>query len=316
MLIPEGLTMTRMNHDRMKPVPFILSACLRLLGSTLTLALSLFPLALPSFADYVPPPGRRPPSTATSTTGRRNGGLMADSGLQPTLLAPQQHVGQSQLPYPTFEWFVPGSTRLQGEFQLYEIIGTGEISETDDLQGEFRRVLAEPHRFVSQQGFMSFTLPENVDALKPNTQYIWQVLLRYGPRASDVFIMRSQIEIVEDSTSQQTVALGTPIGTTQVQQLAEAGLWYDALALTAQLPPSEATVQRNSLLLALAELEANDDTANDLQTDPVAVESITPEQGSADVELSHSEALRQIAEWQSSTARMPPRTFTANLPPT
>lgn len=289
----KGHTMMKTNNDRTSTIPLRPSAPLTLLGSALTLSLLLFPLALPSFAGYTRPRNARPPSSATSTSGARNGSV------QLTLLAPQQHVGQSQSTHPTFEWFIPADHSLPGEFQLYEITGTGEIPETGDVRGEFQRVLETPYEFVSEKGFMSFTLPADMEGLKPNTQYIWQVLLRYGPRASDIFVVRSQIEIVESSTLTSPTESAFQTTAAQIGQLSEAGLWYDALTLATLLSPSEANTQRNMLLLELAELEdASRTEASRIEASRTEAIDATADSD----EISHGEALRQIIDWQNNTA--------------
>lgn len=294
--------MKRMNHDRTKPFRLRPLTPLQLLGNTLTLGLLLFPLALPSIAGYTRPRNARPPSGATSSTtsGGRNGSA------QLTLLAPQQHVGQSQSTHPTFEWFIPAEQVLPGEFQLYEITGTGDIPETGEVQGEFRRVLETPYKFVSEQGFMSFTLPEEMEGLTPNTQYIWQVLLRYGPRASDIYKVRSQIEIVErPSLTPPTTGAPLPTAAEQIEQLSEAGLWYDALALTTQLSPNEANEQRTTLLLELADVEeamTAEETTTEANTTGEITALETTNSGQNSDERSHSEVLRQIADWEKNSA--------------
>lgn len=247
--------------------------------------------AVPGEAAYRRPRNARPPSTATSTSGGRTGGTVSQNGLNLTLLAPQQHVGQSARSHPTFTWFVPVDRTLPGEFQLYEV--------TED--GSFRRVLEAPYEFVSEQGFMSFTLPDEVEGLQTDTQYIWQVLLRYGERPSEIGKVRSQIEIVEAARLEP---LSADIAT-EIDQLAEAGLWYDALALAAELPAAQANEKRDALLLELAEIEA----AVQMNSDPVEQEQ-SPTEGAAPDELSdelsegtdcssHSQALRKIANWEA-----------------
>ncbi len=312
--------MRTINHNR-NPA----AVKLKLLGGTLSLSLLLLPLAMPGLAAYRRPRNARPPSTATSTSGARNGSAIAHNGLQLTLLAPQQHVGQSQSTHPTFEWFVPMESALQGEFQLYEIQESEDVAETGKPAVEFQRVLETPHEFVSEQGFMSFTLPEEIEGLKPNTNYIWQVLLRYGPRPSDIFMVRSQIEIVENtptlSSNISAVSEASLQTAVRIEQLSEAGLWYDALALAAELPPSEVNFERNTLLLALAAIETADISADSsVEADSAAIDSATAEASESIEETldetSHSQALRQIADWQNSGASSQPHKFTANLPPT
>ena len=270
-------------------VPAVTAKRLKYLSSALSIALLLFPLALTSLAAYRRPRNARPPSTATSTSGARNGGAInggaiAQNGLQLTLLAPQQHVGQSQSTHPTLEWFIPVENELQGELQIYEIT---EADSTNRLQDSFQRVLDSPYTFTSEQGLMSFTLPAEMEGLKPNTNYIWQVLLRYGPRPSDIFMVRSQIEIIENASPTALLTTTQQIAT-EIEQLSEAGLWYDAIALISQLPHYEATLLRNTLLLELADIEAADTLPTESENELTNSE-----------ETVHSQALRQITEWQN-----------------
>ncbi|MEL6553496.1 MAG: DUF928 domain-containing protein [Cyanobacteria bacterium J06621_11] len=230
-------------------------------------------MALPtSMAAYQRPenPPPRPPSGATTTTAPRDGAP------QLTLIAPQQHVGYAVNTQPTFTWFVPTETTVSGEFALYEIIDEGALATTVGASGTEMRtaetiaagttgeettgrrptvveVLSEPHEFVSEPGFMSLDWSDEMPELKPNTSYVWQVLLRYGDRPGEAVQMRAQIEILE-ADSYLPALLSTDVST-QVGQLAASGLWYDALTLAATLPAAESHAKRAELLQNLAEIE-------------------------------------------------------------
>jgi hypothetical protein len=230
--------------------------CGMLGGTSLVMALATAP---PSLAGYTPPPDAGTPHSGTTTSGGRNCGV-SENGLRLTLIAPEQHVGQTTESHPTFSWYVPIADSLPGEFQIYELTG----------EGRFQRLLEAPYQFDSTQGFMSYTLPDTVEALQPNTVYLWQVLLRCGDRPADTYKVRAQIQVVDSSRLPNPLAAEA---VEQADQLAEAGLWYDAFALVANSSIS-ATAQalRSELLEDLAAVEAE---AGD-----------TP----------HSDALQQIAD--------------------
>ena len=221
-------------------------------------------MSFPSWADYQQPPEARPPNAPTDTTGGRDCGV-SQNGLHLTPLAPQQHIGQTHSSHPTFMWFVPVETSLKGEFQIYQRTA-GE---------RYQRLLAEPYEFESTQGFMAFTLPEEIEDLQPGTDYVWQVLLRCGERPAEIYKVRAQLQVVEitDRLS-EPLAIGL---LDQANQLAAAGLWYDALALLSPLPVNdEAKGLRSQLLMSLADLEVATEESSDT--------------------ISHSQALRQIAQ--------------------
>jgi hypothetical protein len=217
----------------------------RIFGGVLGVTSLTMVLATPSLAGYTPPSDAGTPGP-TTTSGGRNCGA-SENGLRLTPLAPEQHVGQTTESRPTFAWYVPVADSLPGEFQIYALTE----------EGRFQRVLEEPYQFDSSQGFMSYTLPDTVDALQPDTVYIWQVLLRCGDRPADTYKVRAQIEVVDAGR------LPTPLSTETVEQadqLAQAGLWYDAFALVAEASTSPVQAFRSELLEDLAALEAESES--------------------------------------------------------
>ena len=168
---------------------YITTGLLGLLG----FAGALLTMSTPGTADFRPPSDSRPPrlsdvtgsraynppsdgsvpDTSSDTGGGRTCGISQDD-LPLTPLAPKQHhIGHTQSSHPTFTWFVPIDTALDGEFQIYEKTEAG-----------YQSVLAEPHTFTSSQGVMTFTLPSVEAGLQPDTEYVWQVLLRCGASES------------------------------------------------------------------------------------------------------------------------------------
>ncbi|MGF1523508.1 MAG: DUF928 domain-containing protein [Leptolyngbyaceae cyanobacterium] len=218
---------------------------------------------------FNPPPDGGVPDAPTDTSGGRTCGI-SQNDLQLTPLAPQRHhIGQTYSPYPTFVWFIPIDTALEGEFQIYAKTETG-----------YEAVLAEPHMFRSRQGFMALTLPDTAAGLQPHTEYVWQVLLRCGSRPGDIHKVRAEVAVVEVSEQPSPDTAETDLQ--QAEKLGQAGLWYDALAAVSELPLSpDAIAFRRALLLDLADLEA------------AAEEPLENPENSA---VPHSEVLRKIAE--------------------
>ncbi|MEL6381883.1 MAG: DUF928 domain-containing protein [Cyanobacteria bacterium J06626_18] len=234
---------------------------------------------------YEPPADSRAPTGPTDTSGGRTCGV-SQNGLQMTPLAPQQHVGQTLSAHPTFTWFVPVSSALEGEFQIYELTETGP-----------RRVFDTPYQFTSSQGFMTLTLPSEGGGLKADTDYVWQVLLRCSSRPGDIYKVRAQMAVVEAAERSPADLADLPLE--QAAQLGQAGLWYDTLAAVSATPISpEAIAFRRTLLTELADLEADAEASPD------------PESGV----VPHSEALRQIAATDSSTANLQPEQMLPNTP--
>lgn len=199
---------------------------------------------------YEPPPNVRTPDAPTSTGGARSNPSeicgISDAGLPLTLLAPQQHVGQTSSLRPTVAWFVPDGNYERGMFQIY--------AKTDASPTGYQPVLENSYEFDAMPGFMTFTLPDDVAALQPGTDYIWQVRLECSSEQNDVHFLRAQMSVVEPFDSTHDSPATDPIA--QAEALAAAGLWYDALAIASQAPVAPVAGQfRSELLQRLAELE-------------------------------------------------------------
>ncbi|CBN54861.1 MULTISPECIES: DUF928 domain-containing protein [Kamptonema] len=166
-----------------------------------------------ALAEYKPPSGQRPPSGRTTTTGGR-GGCESNPETSLKLLAPQKHVGQTASTRPTFAWFVFNSQPLPMEFRLYKY----DANDEPQLQQQFQ--------MQSQYGIMTLSLPENKPGLDVGKRYLWQIVILCQPDRPandlvtmaeiDVVTMPAQVRFVRDARA-------------NVDILAEAGLWYDAL---------------------------------------------------------------------------------------
>lgn len=259
------LTMPRLSRD---------------VGAALLSVLLLAVTPSASTAGYQPPADATPPDARTSSTGRRSCGV-SQHGVQLMTLAPKSHVGQAVSSHPTFVWFVPVDTPLEGEFWLWKIVGEKKVA----------RVLDTPLRFQSSHGLMTYTLPAEMDGLTPNNDYIWQVSLRCGDRPSDTFNVRSQLRIVDAAERSLPSPDTEPVD--QARQFAEVGLWYDALGLVSTADASaEADAVQKSLLRDLAEIDGAVPLTS-IRTDESLVEGFTD---GIDSEVIESDSAPTIAD--------------------
>lgn len=165
------------------------------------------PLAIAGLASYQPPNGGSSPNGQAGSMGTRSG--CVDNATAPlTALAPQQHVGQTISTHPTFFWYMPDMSTATVEFTLYRM---GEAAEFVAVkQATLERVT----------GLMSYTLPTTEPALAEGQQYRWEVrVLCSAGRASSALSTGAFVERVP------------ALATADAEQLAEAGIWYDALAI-------------------------------------------------------------------------------------
>ncbi|MEO0536707.1 MAG: DUF928 domain-containing protein [Cyanobacteria bacterium P01_A01_bin.123] len=190
---------------------------------------------------YTPPNDVEPPRGPAIPGGRR-GGCDDLTEIDLMALAPQQQAGQTISTRPTLTWFVPDETAYPLRLQIYKHNGSSWEDVVEDLD-------IGP----SQQGFMSYTLPANLE-LEVGGWYRWHVVLICNPdRRSSDQVTGAEFEVVR-----QPAGLGAVQGdrVQQASQYAAAGLWYNAMAIlsNASLTVAEQSYRRE-LLTELAEFE-------------------------------------------------------------
>jgi hypothetical protein len=203
------------------------------------IALSLLAIGLyapPATARYQPKKVRRYIGRTVPTATRGScEGLQTQQSLIP--LAPLSHIGQTATPTPTVTWSVPDQTTYEITFRLWQ--QTSPDKET---------IVWSKTGIQSQPGLMQLTLPAEAKLI-PDTQYRWQVVLKCNPsKPSQNQAINAYITYTPTPDIQPTPSSPTE----QVDRLATANLWYDAL--TAALP--HPTLYR-SLLTDLETVEAN-----------------------------------------------------------
>ncbi|MBD2234792.1 DUF928 domain-containing protein [Phormidium tenue] len=193
---------------------------------------------------YEPPPTSRAPRRTVG--GGTRGGCDGSAPINLTALASQSHIGATTTRRPTLVWYVPEETPYQMQLQLYRYAA----AEGDELTPVNTFELGE-----SQQGYTSFTLPEDEPALAVGSTYRWKVILLCNPgQPSKVALDEADLQVVA-ATSGAAIGQGNLVD--RAEQAIAAGLWYDAIALLSQTPVSpEAAAYRRDLLAGLAEQEA------------------------------------------------------------
>lgn len=216
--------------------------------SLISTSLVLLGTAIPKGIAYTPPADVRAPQGPAIPGGKR-GGCDASATNEEDLgfmaLAPQQQMGQTLSTQPTLTWFVPDEVAYPIKLQIYKHTSDGWVDVVENLNiGE------------SRQGYMSYTVPASM-GLTVGESYRWHVLLVCS--ADDR--SRDQVTGGEFEVVSRPAELGTVTGdrTEQANQYADAGLWYDAMALLASSPlTAEERAYRRELLTKLAEYEDAD----------------------------------------------------------
>ncbi|MGF1523196.1 MAG: DUF928 domain-containing protein [Leptolyngbyaceae cyanobacterium] len=219
-----------------------------------TLLSALLTLPVLASGNYQPPAGSGQSSGGRVTTTGVRGCIMEDSDadledadLALLPLAPSQHVGQTAFTHPTFTWFVPNVGGLAVSeptitFALYQVDSAGDPIKV------FETALP------NASGVMTFALPPNEPGLIPGDRYIWSVSLGCDEDdPSNFMLARAELMVTPQ-------VIGSTLATSRLEDaldLAQSGLWYDAIAFASLDPANQASQAiQVSLIEDLADLEA------------------------------------------------------------
>lgn len=182
--------------------------------ASLILSVSLWIPAV-ALAKYTPPQNpSKPKETGTNTT--RGGSCEANSAAVLTALVPFSHVGQTISGHPTFTWFVPDRTSRPLQLRLFT--RSGQLLYKTDME--------------SQSGIMSVALPPNLPQLSIGQSYQWQVVLVCDPNVpSRNVVATAEIQVVAPVASLQAQLAAAQTPQQRIDLYAQAGLWYDAMAV-------------------------------------------------------------------------------------
>jgi hypothetical protein len=227
-------------------------------GLFAALVVSAFPASAPSVAQNATPaapqteappsePAYRPPSRGAP--GGRVGGASrgAPNAMTPLpiidLLAPDGHAGLTTSATPTLCFFVSHPITWPTQFTISAATRPNPVIEVD---------IPSPHA----AGIYSFRTADYRIRLEPGVLYTWSVSARLDPksRSSDIVASASLVRVAPDPALES--ALGTAPPSRRVGLLAEAGLWYDAVAAAAETAPYDRHAALDSLMTQVGLVEA------------------------------------------------------------
>lgn len=205
----------------------------RLLAATLPLTVLLG--SVPHFSPSAIAQTYRPPTNIGLPSRREGGGTRSDCPATQhslTALVPDNGLGYTLQPYPTWYWYVPDLGAESAEFVLYDSTDTPIYQSTLSL--------------AAQPGVIHFSLPSdaNLPPLQVEQRYRWELSVICNPNnpSSLVFVDGWIERTIPSDTLMAQLAQARPLN--QAKLYAEAGLWFDALHLLGQLRQNQASLQQ------------------------------------------------------------------------
>ncbi len=242
----------------------------RVASCVLSLALVVSPAAL---ASYVPPSDQKPPSPGTQSGGGTIRGCNTQEEMSLTLLAPQNHVGQTISRHPTFAWFLRGSSSFEIKFAIYELVPGGDLKEI------------HTNSFQSSSGIMKLaSFSKDELGLEVGKDYFWRVIVYCEPGKPSIgFDEWASIKVVEMPPALPSQLDKAATSAEKANIYAEAGLWYDAFGEALNLAQASQLGELGSAFLKdLARWEASKTPSELTSEEQEKIEK-------------HVEQLRQIA---------------------
>ena len=182
----------------------------------LSLALVVTPTAL---ASYVPPSDQKPVPPERKSDAGTTRGCNTQEEMSLTLLAPQNHVGQTISRRPTFAWFLRGSSSFEVKFAIYELVPGGDLKEIHTKS------------FQSSSGIMKLaSFSKDELGLEVGKDYFWRVIVYCEPGKPSIgFDEWASIKVVEMPPALPSQVDKAATSAEKANIYAKAGLWYDAL---------------------------------------------------------------------------------------
>jgi hypothetical protein len=153
--------------------------------------------------------------------------LRSDTSL--LALIPTTNYGTTLEPYPTFYWYIPQSSAHLAEFVL--------------LDADDNEVYKTTFELKQAPGIISFSLPTTSDMppLELGKDYHWyfSLVCDQRDRSGDIFVDGWIQRIAPSSTLQAQLTLTSE--SDRPSLYAQAGIWYDALAVLAKQYQAEPT---------------------------------------------------------------------------
>lgn len=199
--------------------------------ATKLLASVLIALSLPAplFAAYVPPSDQVPPRSRGGTAGRRSPCEVTKSTkpiqssyLGLAALAPVSYLGKTVSSRPTLAWYTDYCAVVPVQLSVYEY---------DSANNRLNEQPILSQKLTAQPGISTFSLEERGITLTPGKTYVWQVVADADSPAKSPWF-RIPLQVSAPSAQLQEQLQQSSSVTKKVEIYAQAGFWYDALALT------------------------------------------------------------------------------------
>lgn len=164
------------------------------------------------------------PRAQTPSRGRVDGGFRGGQEGEPVIkvLAPADHVGETVKKWPALFWFLSSPTP-------YPIVFT--LEDTSQYKPVVEQTLPPPHR----AGIQMIRLADFEHVLEEQVQYRWHISIVVDPesRSKDIHAMG----VIERRPFTLDLFLNTSCKDPRdaICLYAEAGLWYDAIAVISDL---------------------------------------------------------------------------------
>ena len=215
-----------------------------------------------ALADYQPPPKKEDKEEKHTSANISRGcptiyeetnelTIQAKTGL--VALAPQvHHTGKTTLTHPTFVWYVPDVKPYQVSLELYQRQPEGKPQSVWNWES------------TTKQGIMSVSLPETQPPLEAGQQYYWQVRVQCDPaHPTSWLIAEANLEVVATPADLASQLAQAPNSIAKADIYADAGIWYEALAIA--ITNSNSDRMDLQLLASLAEIEAQEEGIEQIQ---------------------------------------------------
>ncbi len=214
-------------YSALRPALGVLLGGSLVLSALPALGQTAFRLNLP---DLRAPGNRESGATRSTTCIASSDNLVA--------LIPDSNYGLTQSGHPTFYFYLPPTEAPLVKFVMYN-------EKTNELfyEGQFR--------IRGESGVLGVTLPDNglQKSLEVGESYVWYLSVVCNPDAIDQSanpVVEATVErIAPLPEAEQSASADLP------RVYAEAGIWYDALAASAELRPSDNGASWNTLLNAV-----------------------------------------------------------------
>ncbi len=174
----------------------------------------------------------RPPSRP-SRGGRVDGNSRGDEGEWPAVFvfSPKNHVGLTTRAQPSLFWYLSKPTTYPIEF-VFDVALDESLAKYE--RSRSKPLLEKRIKNPGQAGVQRIDLKEYGVTLEPNVKYKWFIRVVINPEGPTPDIVASGFIERVDFVEALSIHFSSPGNGDAVLRLAEAGIWYDAIAMVCE----------------------------------------------------------------------------------